>query len=94
MSGGGCLPCTCTWALTLGPNQGGGCLLGSGCLPGIVPTHVYECMFIVCMSIISPPPPSPQVLNSISSSMDERDVTINDLISNLRMCGNSEKAVR
>ena len=54
----------------------------------------YECMFVVCMSIISPPPPSPQVLNSILSSMDERDVNINDLISNLRKRGNSEKAVR
>ena len=47
VSGGGCLPCTCTWAPTLGPNQGGGCLLDSGHLPGIVPTHVYECMFVV-----------------------------------------------
>ena len=79
------------WAQIRG---GGGCLLGSGRLPGIVPTHVYECMLVVCMSIISPPPPSPQVLNSISSSMDECGVNINDLISNLRMHGNSEKAVR
>ena len=101
VSGGGCLLCTCTWALTLtrpktgGGGGGGGCLISSGRLPRIIPTHVYnynyECMLIVCMSIISPPPPSPQV--SRSSSMDESDVNNNDLISNLRMRGNSEKAI-
>ena len=52
------------------------------------------CLQCACVSIISPPPPSPQVLNSISPSMDESGVNINDPISNPRMHGNSEKAVR
>ena len=71
----------------------GGCLLGSGCLPGIVPTHVYECMFVVCNTVCID-----HFSSSLSSGaeqyIEERDVNINDLISNLRKRGNSEKAVR
>ena len=41
VSGGGCLPCTCTWALTLTRPKtgggGGGCLLDSRAPTGIIP---------------------------------------------------------